>query len=672
MIHYTEYIKQPYTVTSDSLMCFDIEVSSYWIKDGIVYEYDATKTDIFYNECEKGSVVYIWQFSIDDTIYYGRDFKEFDDFLNCIIENSKGKLYCYVHNLSYEFCFCQNLSGTISNVFARQIRKPMKFIYNDVVEFRCSYQLTHLSLDSWGKQIGVHKKTGYLDYHKLRTPLTPLTDKELEYCEYDIKVMIAGLRKYIDTYGKISKIPLTQTGEVRAVVKNMYKHKKSYHNYVTRLLPKNVNEYKVYKSVFGGGDTHANILHVGVTYFNVASYDETSAYPSMMIRKKFPVTPFTKTLTREFDFDKYCYIFCLQLTDVKPVNTLSYLAKSRCSIVNGGVYDNGRIRSAKEIILYCTELDYIGIHNHYNFEEKIINVRRANKGYLDTDYIKYILSLFKDKTTLKGVKGYEDLYLQQKARLNSLYGLMVTDIIQPDIVYDGCWSVTPQYKRDYQTAINEIQDKKYKNNLSYCWGIYVTSWARFELWNMIDKITYNSDGVSDVIYYDTDSIKFLNFDKHNHLFIDQNKIVSRETIKALKYHGLPLDSFEPVAPNGKKSSLGYWDYEGEYEEFKTLGAKKYCYKEDGEIHITVSGVPKSASSCLQSLDDFNDGFIFPASVCHKGLATYIDGTNYSGILPDGYKVNQPYGLNIRDIGYTLGMTDEFTNIINYMRMRGDV
>jgi hypothetical protein len=92
----------------------------------------------------------------------------------------------------------------ISGMFARTARKPMKFL-SCGFEWRCSYMLTRLSLAAWGKQIGTDKKSGDLDYNVLRTPLTPLTDKEMMYCEYDLRVMYEGLTKYRDKYGVIKK-----------------------------------------------------------------------------------------------------------------------------------------------------------------------------------------------------------------------------------------------------------------------------------------------------------------------------------------------------------------------------------------------------------------------------------------------------------------------------------
>ena len=62
----------------------------------------------------------------------------------------------------------------------------MKVVSNEFpnIEFRCSYMLTRLSLETWGKQLGVEKLVGFVDYEKLRTPLTPLTQEDLDYSEH--------------------------------------------------------------------------------------------------------------------------------------------------------------------------------------------------------------------------------------------------------------------------------------------------------------------------------------------------------------------------------------------------------------------------------------------------------------------------------------------------------
>ena len=41
---------------------------------------------------------------------------------------------------------------------------------------------------------------GDLEYNKIRTPLTELTQKELGYCERDIEVQAEGIKKYLSKY----------------------------------------------------------------------------------------------------------------------------------------------------------------------------------------------------------------------------------------------------------------------------------------------------------------------------------------------------------------------------------------------------------------------------------------------------------------------------------------
>lgn len=676
-----------FDITTNTIMCLDIEVSSYWIDGTKIIEWDSTLTDDYYNSIDKGCCVYIWQFGIaaeeKDYIFYGRewdDFKKFYDILESRFKKvkEKDKMYIYVHNLSYEFVALLNLF-TFDDVFARSVRKPMKCGFKDT-EFRCSYMLNRLSLSNWGKQLGIKKLVGDLDYIKIRTPLTHLTKKELAYCEHDILIMLAGLKKYLAKYGTIKKIPLTQTGEVRKVVKDMYKREYGYHQFMTKLLPRDVEEYKIAKQIFSGGDTHANVINVGLVHGDgtldggVLSMDETSEYPAVLFRKKYPNSRFTQTIEREnFDFEKYIYIFCLRLKNVKAKGTLTFIAKSRTVTVSNGVYDNGRVMKADEIIMYCLGQDFQIIKNIYNCVIEFISVRKAIAGYLDKKYVEYILQLFKDKSTLKGVKGQEDFYLQQKQFLNSLYGMQVMDPVQPKISFNNNeWSARANTDDDIKATLEELHEKKYKNYLSYFHGCCVTAWARLDLWTMIDRIVKDG-GSNDIIYYDTDSLKIKNYKKYVNLFEERNKEIIKENKEASKFHKI-ADNWKQKTNDGKETILGTWAFDGIALRFKTLGAKKYLAEYEDGLHITVSGVPKNAVKALKNFDDFEDGFKFPADECKKGLATYLgeEVANPSIIMPDGYIVNQPYGINIRNIGYTLGLTEEFTNIIDVMRERGEI
>ena len=119
-------------------------------------------------------------------------------------------------------------------------------------------------------------------------------------------------------------------------------------------------------------------------------------------------------------------------------------------------------------------------------------------------------------------------------------------------------------------------------------------------------------------YTDTDSVKFLGdhkaeIEELNRFYIDRSKISG----------ACAMD------PKGKWHYMGMYEYEGTYDEFKTMGAKKYAYVEDGETHITISGVPKEEGAKelvkFGGLDAFKPGTVFSAG---KLRPKYNDSDDY--------------------------------------------
>ena len=69
---------------NDNIFTFDIEVTSLYIIDGIAKTFDYSKSKEFYKDIEKTSIMYIWQLSVNDVVYYGRTWTEFTEFINII------------------------------------------------------------------------------------------------------------------------------------------------------------------------------------------------------------------------------------------------------------------------------------------------------------------------------------------------------------------------------------------------------------------------------------------------------------------------------------------------------------------------------------------------------------------------------------------------------------
>ena len=456
--------------------------------------YKSIYTEQQYNNAKKGAMCYIWQFSVNDNVYYGRyleDLPKFIDMLNALIPIGCEK-FIFVHNLAYELQFIREYL-IIDNVtmFCRTARKPMKFCANGF-EFRCTYMLTHLSLATWGDSIGIKKKVGDLDYNVLRTPKTQLTQKELSYCEFDCKVVYNGVKKFREKYDHIGNIPLTQTGEVRRVIKVLFKGDTSYNRYVTSLQPQTLDDYKDLRSAFGGGSTGACYLNAGHIVTDLGSFDLTSDYPSQVVKQKFPCTPFVEiTGSREvkkLDFDKNAYILTIEFHNLKSKTPCRFLSKSRCHVVQKGTIDNGKLINAELCIATMTEQDYLIMQQTYNWNKrttKFLKVKKSKKAYLDKRLIECVLMFYGNKTKLKDVVGQDELYMQSKQFVNSLYGLMVTDLLQPEIIYDENGTELWSKHEVTQEALDEIQCKPYKNFTAYQWGVWVTAYARKELWEVL-------------------------------------------------------------------------------------------------------------------------------------------------------------------------------------------
>lgn len=658
-------------ILKSDILTFDIETTSYWLdKKGKVVGYRKEITDDEYNDMTACALCYLWTFGVNDTFYYGRELYEFYKFITKINDMiSEESHIVWVHNLSFEFVFMANYIE-YDSVFARNAHHPMKANWKKI-EFRCTYFLTRLSLEKWGEQCGVPKLVGNLDYRKVRTPFTKLTKKELDYAMHDCLIIYKGIQTYIKRYGAQSKIPLTQTGEVRKVVKDCYKKDNRYHRMCTNLVPKSVNEYKMLNKVFAGGDTHSNMIHVGKILQNLGSYDEISGYPGMMFRKRYPMTPWREIFPDSaVDYTNYAYIMLVEFYGVSAKTTNHYISTSRMICVKKGTYDNGRVISADFIAAYVTEIDFELIKRTYKIEKiTVVEMFKSRKNYLDIGLIEIVLDFFRAKTELKGID--EEIYMFKKQQLNSLFGMAVTNPVNRVIEWEeNNWTQKPLTNEDIENTLSDLQKNPYKNFLSFSWGIYVTAFNRDMLWNAILQMDEK-----DVVYYDTDSVKFLNPLKYKKMFEKINIDIIKENEKACKFHGLPKDAFIAYTPQGKKSVLGVWDNEGDkdtqicYDKFITMGAKKYAYENADGIHITVAGVPKKAGECLKSLEDFKEGFIFDRDVCGKNLLKYVND-NPQVQFEDGYIQKEKLGINLKAAGYTLGYEHDFKVLIELLNERG--
>ena len=674
----------------DDVLTFDIETTSAWINEhGNIIRYRPGRSGDYWNDLEAVTLCYIWQFSVNDKVYYGRELWEFYDLLRDLPADVN--YIIWVHNLSFEFHFLQNIFEKME-VFARQPHKPMKMAAEDFphIEWRCSYMLTRLSLDNWGKSLGVHKLTGWLDYRKIRTPLTQLTERELAYAERDCIVVYIGILDYLKRYKNQWDIPLTQTGTVRREVKRMLLSDARYHKRIKKLVPRNAKQYKMLQQIFAGGYTHANRLHAGVVQEgHIEHYDFTSHYPTMLIAHKYPCSPWAyigKKFPKQYNPEDNAYIFHVKFTRIQSTKYNTYIQTIKAAIQScpyrsadcrckwrSPKYDNGRLIRAYQVEIWLTEQDFETIKESYIWDSmEMLGVWKSRKDYLPKDFIEYILELYGNKTSLKDVTEEEQpgapaLYGQSKQYINSLFGMAVTSLIQSDVCYnqvDKSWRIAALNEDMVNQRLEELRrwnPRERRYFLSYSWGCWCTAYARRMLW--VNLLKYDSR----VLYADTDSLFVLG--KCD--FTEYNDFITNKLQEALEHYDLDVELMRPKDPKERKRQLGIFLPEENCIQFLTLGAKRYVERrEDGKLYLTVSGINKEAVYCLKDdILNFADGFVFDKDFgsVHKSLLTYVY-EQQPLIWPDGYRSDCQYGINMRPNGYHLHMTDEYKNLIRYNKL----
>jgi hypothetical protein len=441
---------------------------------------------------------------------------------------------------------------------------------------------------------------------------------------------------------------------------------------------------------FCGGFTHANANYVNKVINNVASYDFTSSYPAVMVAEKYPMTYGVKmqfksnaTFENLIRQNKYCVIFDVEFNDICANDIYeNYISVSKCIDKEKHVENNGRLVCAKRITLTITEIDFLIIRKNYNFSSYRIGTAYVyGKQYLPTEFVKAILQLYKKKTELKGVDGMENEYLNSKEMLNSCYGMCVTSPLRNTITYkNDLWDTDI-------LSENEKREMLLKYNLSenrflfYLWGVYVTAYARRNLWSGILNIK------NDYIYSDTDSVKIVNYDRHKDYFAAYNAAIENKLKTACQYHKIDYSLCAPQTIKGKTKVLGVWDFEGVYNKFKTLGAKRYLVNENDALNVdgkkydyslTVSGINKKKAIpyLLEKygengiFDAFDNYLYLPPNYSGKNILTYIDYetdgliTDYLGNTREFHELSS---VNLSPSDYTLNLSVLFLQYLGGLK-----
>lgn len=615
--------------------------------------------------------MYIWQASINKTICMGRTWEEYQKFIQRIELHIPDdcKFVMYVHSLQFEFQFMRNYFR-VAKVFAKDKRDVVTADMGKI-QYRCSYALTNMSLAKFTNTTEgvIHTKLNgkEFDYSVARFPDTILTDQEMSYCIADVLGLDEAIESKLRSDGDdLASVPITSTGYVRRDYREKCSTNKKAMQKV-RDIALNAQTYAMCQEASRGAISGSNALYTGYPVYEVDSEDIKSSYPYQMMVKYYPNSKFlfTRAPWASEKFERYinekCCIMAFSCRNLvlKEFSSIPYISKNKVKLLQGGLCGNGKVYAASRIGMVITEIDYKIITSLYDYDDASVDyILIAERGQLQKEFREHLMYMFQQKTDLED--GDPFLYAKYKNKINASFGMMLTDILNANIKYVNdavdCWQAD---------EINDIDGallKHYNNGktfLSFQHGVWVLAHGRDDLVEGMKIVG------RDIVQVDTDSVKHVGDYREEF-----------EKLNAKRIEGMGGIDVKPYAikKDGTRVYLGVWEHEGidgfpTYDEFCTLGAKKYAYipHSSDELHTTVAGLSKAdGGAYIQSIggiSSFREGLEIPPEYSGRTASLYNDITGTRDIHIGSHTINVGSNIAVLNVPYTLGITDEWREMI---------
>lgn len=639
------------------------------------------------NKNKQFSIPYIWTINISGTTFYGRTMEDFVEAIGLLKSfynlNEQKRLRLYAYQLVSEFQTIRKYFEVL-DTFSPEKRKPYYVILKDGIELFDAHSMVDKSIDNIAADLNIDIVRDEKPNEK-RSSVMTLSDNTLEFVKSYSDIIYQLVQDELNQVSSIIKLPLTNTQRVRRHINQKCLTDKPYMAKV-RNLTMQYDDFLLLKRCFTGGFTFANPRFRNQVIKNVTSLDIASAYPSIITTELFPMTTFKEIQIKSYaefiDFVtdyQFCCAFDVTLYNLESKRDDIFLLNE--DQIHYGTGKNvqtlgGKVDSADEITISLTDVDWVIFSQLYNFDTSrfvVNNFMHARAGYLPHTIVKPVLDLYNDKTVLKGVEGKERQYKESKVKLNSIYGMLVTDEVHRDTVRfeNDIWSQDLYDSYEEQLAndvesLNKHNEKKSRTTF-YGWGVWVTAYARRRLFSVILKTA------DDFVYCDTDSVKICNFDKYKTVF-DNDIVRQKSRIDfALEEH----KSFSRVdfAPKSKIDNeykiIGVFEVEHTYSKFKALGSKQYVGIKNNELEVTCAGIPKRALSnhlmsisknIDEAIDNFNYQLDIPARATTIQTICFVDSEMRRTIIDDeGNKLDVviPSCAYYEPRGYSLKSDSEF-------------
>ena len=649
---------------------FDIETTSFYSK-----KYDK---DI--------ATMWIWQFGLGDITILGRTWREFKTLIGILntwlTDIYKGaNLLILDHNFSFEFQWIKgwfewnkNKDGT-PDIFAKNDRSIL-YAKTGCIEFRDTLSLTDLSLAKLQKNYGlsVGKLKGDLDYSVMRHFETEnITPDEMAYCINDVRVLVDLFDKYIvpEFFSVDKLLPLTSTGLVRQDMMETFKEmskeeQKKWRSKIRNAQPSE-QIYHIFREwLFRGGYVHANTIACNFTGEEPFwSEDLKSAHPAQMLLNKFPYKFYKrnnhcfKEVLDDARAGTHAFFGIFVFTNIRSKTYHSYESKSKIISETGGKYENGRLIEADKLKVCITDVDWQCYEMLYEWDKVEVTLLYQAIYQPLPDYVrKTVMKYFVLKETLP--KDSVE-YMRAKRKLNSCFGCCATSLPEQELVFDANLNImrlSGEYK-SYDDLIRWLI-------LLPQWAIWIAAYTRLDIVRSITEDGTTTNYGLDCIYYDTDSNKVRNPEKHKWWFDKFNK-EKYDKVQAMECYDFDRSLF---------NKIGSFDFEYQGDRFKVLGAKRYLVEHGGETQVTVAGMVKGSleeycdKNNLDIWEEFTNNLYLSPEDSKKKTTVYTDD-EIDDILTDfeGNKCHifERSCVAIVPIPFTMSIEAEFLNRIETLK-----
>lgn len=512
------------------------------------------------------------------------------------------KLVIYVHNLGYEHMYLTQIMRErygLADILLTKSRKPLYIRYNNGIELRDSLKLFQKSLAGATKGLPHAKLVGNLDYKIYRTPDTPLSPDEWNYCINDVQGLYEAIERLKWEHGfNSATIPLTNTAMVIEEI-NKYCRKDGKCMQAMKDLKLDKRQTRLAYKCMAGGDTHGTRWRAGRVYHDCNSYDLKSAHSSQQLLKKFPsgkpITLPGGTTLAELDAlteSGYGWIAQIFIYDfaIRPECPNPTISVSKCEqIKESRGTDNGRLLGALGALVYMDSNDFQRFREGYDFDESEVVAVEAVAfylKYLPDGYREAILDKFKIKESASD--GLERRFA--KICVNTVYGASAQKTVRDEYSLPDEDGLLDANHLSWECNLEQLEEKnvakKQTNKFPFLWGLWTASLTRLDLWRLQKKV-----GWENLIYWDTDSVKF-----------EGEKVLEVDTVYNATVRDLCRER-GAVVQNKKGKTVYIGSAEDEhpavdygYSEFIFLHAKCYAAKAwDGtayQIETTIAGVGK--------------------------------------------------------------------------------